>query len=90
MILKALSKAGGWRYLQQQAKENPVAFMTLVGKVLPLQVTGADGGPILTRVIHEDWIDGHELEALPTEPYQPGLPPAIDIEPVKEPEPSDG
>lgn len=25
---------------------NPAAFMTLVGKVLPLQLTGEDGGPI--------------------------------------------
>ena len=90
MILEALRRVGGTRYLMKQAKLNPNAFMTLVGKVLPLQVTGAGGGPILTRVIHEDWIDGHELEALPTEPYQPGLPPAIDVEPVKEPEPSDG
>lgn len=38
MILQALSNAGGTRYLQQQAKKNPTAFLTLVGRVLPLQV----------------------------------------------------
>lgn len=40
MILSALNGAGGVSYLQTQAAENPTAFMTLVGKVLPLQVAG--------------------------------------------------
>jgi hypothetical protein len=39
MILGALHKAGGVAYLARQAKESPAAFMTLVGKVLPTQVT---------------------------------------------------
>jgi hypothetical protein len=46
MILGALANAGGVKYLEQQAKENPAAFLTLVGKVLPLQVTGEGGGPV--------------------------------------------
>lgn len=46
MILQALSGAGGTEYLQKQATDNPAAFMTLVGKVLPLQVTGKDGGSL--------------------------------------------
>jgi len=46
MILSALDQAGGVEYLVTQAEENPTAFMTLVGKVLPLQVTGDDGGPV--------------------------------------------
>ena len=46
MILEALSGAGGSAYLQRQADENPAAFMTLVGKVLPLQLTGENGGAI--------------------------------------------
>lgn len=50
MILEALSGAGGAAYLQRQADENPAAFMTLVGKVLPLQVTGENGGPVRTRI----------------------------------------
>lgn len=40
MVLNALAKAGGERYLARQAKENPTAFMTLLGKVLPTQVEG--------------------------------------------------
>lgn len=55
MVLEALANAGGVAYLEQQAKANPTAFMTLVGKVLPLQLSGEGGGPILTRVMHEDF-----------------------------------
>jgi hypothetical protein len=46
MILAALDKAGGAEYLLGQSRDNPTAFMTLVGKVLPMQLTGADGGAI--------------------------------------------
>jgi len=38
MILTALDGAGGVEYLQGQAKDNPVAFLSLVGKVLPMTV----------------------------------------------------
>ena len=37
-------------YLEMQAREQPVAFMTLLGKVLPMQVTGENGGPIKAKV----------------------------------------
>jgi hypothetical protein len=46
MVLQALAGAGGVDYLQKQATENPTAFLTLVGKVLPLQVSGEGGGPV--------------------------------------------
>jgi hypothetical protein len=38
MIREALDGAGGVEYLQQQATDNPGAFLTLVGKVLPKDV----------------------------------------------------
>ena len=47
MILTALSKSGGVDYLVRQATENPGPFMSLVGKVLPMQVTGLDGAPLM-------------------------------------------
>lgn len=47
MILQALDEAGGVAYLLKQARRrNPAPFMALLGRVLPMQVTGADGGPI--------------------------------------------
>lgn len=52
MVVAALDKAGGMDYLVAQSKANPVAFMGLVGKVLPLQVTGVNGGPVEGRVEH--------------------------------------
>ena len=42
MVIQALSNKGGVEYLEKQADENPTAFLTLVGKVLPLQVNHAD------------------------------------------------
>lgn len=50
MIIQALDEAGGVDYLTKQATESPAAFLTLVGKVLPLQLTGEDGGPIQHEV----------------------------------------
>ena len=38
MILQAFEKAGGADWLARQANENPVAFMGLLGKLLPSQV----------------------------------------------------
>lgn len=46
MILDALDKSGGVKYLTAQAKANPKAFMSLLGRVLPMQVTGENGGPL--------------------------------------------
>jgi hypothetical protein len=45
MILTALSNAGGADYLEARANDprTASAFLGLVGKVLPMQVTGADG-----------------------------------------------
>jgi len=38
MILTALSELGGVEYLKQQAKDNPVAFLALLGKIVPREV----------------------------------------------------
>jgi len=52
IILHALEGAdpeGAVAYLRKQAHANPTAFLTLVGKVLPLQVAGASGQPATPR-----------------------------------------
>ena len=56
MILGALAGAGGQDYLQRQAELNPGAFLTLIGKVLPMQITGEGGGPVfvITGVDRDD------------------------------------
>jgi hypothetical protein len=51
MILGALNQAGGQQYLALQAIENPAAFMTLIGKVLPTTLTGDGNAPIKIEVI---------------------------------------
>jgi hypothetical protein len=49
MILAALDKAGGPDYLHRQSEQNPGPFMALVGKVLPMQITGEGGGALVMR-----------------------------------------
>ncbi|WP_315132823.1 hypothetical protein [Achromobacter marplatensis] len=46
MILEALDRKGGADYLVTQAEQNPKAFLSLLARVLPLQVTGDGGGPL--------------------------------------------
>lgn len=59
-ILDAGMQAGGREglvgYLKAQAVENPVAFMTLLGKVLPLQVAGDKDAPlsVVTQIVLVD------------------------------------
>lgn len=48
MILAALEKAGGVDYLLAQSEKNPTAFLTLLGKILPMTVSGDPENPLLT------------------------------------------
>jgi hypothetical protein len=57
MILKALDGAGGVKYLQERAEDprTASAFLTLVGKTLPLTVkgTGPNGEHVFQKIIVE-------------------------------------
>lgn len=48
MIVEALDGVGGVQYLQETARSHPAAFLSLIGKVMPIQVTGEGGGPVQT------------------------------------------
>jgi hypothetical protein len=50
MIVQALENKGGVEYLERQADANPTAFLTLVGKVLPLQVSGDPDNPLIHEI----------------------------------------
>ncbi len=50
MVLMALSSLGGHKYLIDKAESHPAAFMALLSRILPMQVTGADGGDIKTSI----------------------------------------
>lgn len=49
-VLAAAERAGGdggvVAYLTMQASLNPGPFLALLGKVLPMQITGPDGGAL--------------------------------------------
>lgn len=59
MILGALDDAGGQKYLQRQAKDNPVAFLALIGRVLPLTLAGDPANPVRVTA---------RIELVPVEP----------------------
>jgi len=54
-ILQAAELAGGPEglvgYLQMQANENPGPFISLLGKVLPMQISGVDGSNIVVEIV---------------------------------------
>ena len=57
MILEALHGVGGVDYLMECAKDDKSrsAFLGLVGKVLPMQITGDGGGPVGVSInVHFD------------------------------------
>jgi len=51
MILTALDSAGGVGYLVEQSEKNPTAFLTLVGKVLPMTVQGDPANPLHYTIV---------------------------------------
>jgi hypothetical protein len=57
MILEALDRAGGTKYLLSQAHENPKAFLSLLGRVIPLQVQGDPENPLYIAKIERRVID---------------------------------
>ena len=69
MLKASLDKVGGQKYFERQAMDNPVAYMGLIGKIIPQEVrqeiTGKDGGPIETRGVPRlskaEWLAAHGL-----------------------------
>ncbi len=52
MIEKALRDAGGAEYLREQARESPAAFMALVGKLIPKDLTVSGGAsPVILQIV---------------------------------------
>lgn len=47
-------------YLTKQAEEEPVAFMGLLGKVLPMQIAGDPDNPVAITIIERRIVEaGH-------------------------------
>src|SRR4030095_9255821 len=64
-VLGAFDDVGGQQYLVRMSQEQPAAFMTLLGKMLPMTLTGEPSAPILNRI---------ELVAVPPKPRPEELP----------------
>ena len=70
-ILAAFDEVGGEAYLVKVANEDPRTFCTLLGKVLPTELVGADdeeGQPQQIRVINVIGVEPREPDAPCREP----------------------
>jgi hypothetical protein len=65
-ILEAYERVGGVEYLEMLAKLDPRTFSNILVKILPTQVTGADGGAVKIEVI--TGIDRSPDDPLPDDP----------------------
>ena len=50
LVVGALQDVGGRQWLADRAIDHPVAFMGLLGRVLPLQVTGENGNALVVDI----------------------------------------
>lgn len=53
-ILQSFEALGGQYWLENLARRKPAVYAQLVGKTLPLQLTGKDGAPISVTFAEED------------------------------------
>jgi hypothetical protein len=51
MILTALNNQGGVEYFEHISQTQPVAFCSLIGRILPTQVEGSDESPLTLTVV---------------------------------------
>lgn len=61
-IMNAFREVGGESYLSKVAREDYKTFCTLLGKVLPLQVTGEGGGALQVQILRFTDADSHAAE----------------------------
>lgn len=50
-IETAFAMVGGEQYLATVAKDNPAVFCSLLGKIVPREITGPEGGPLTVQVL---------------------------------------
>lgn len=63
MILQALSEVGGAEYLKKRAEDNAGAFMSLLGRVLPMQVNASHSGRLALESMTNEQLEAR-LSAL--------------------------
>jgi hypothetical protein len=65
-ILKAAQEAGGEAgmvgYLTEQAQKNPGPFLSLLGKVLPMQIAGDNENPLFISVVERKVVRPNALD----------------------------
>jgi hypothetical protein len=68
MIRNALEKKGGQEWLEAQMDANPVAFMSLISKIIPAEVNlgGQKENPVLVneapKLSKDEWLAAHNIK----------------------------
>ena len=68
MILEALNRVGGARYLARRAEDTPASFMALLGKILPANMVGGDGGALSMHLLAAQLVSQQLLEERARQP----------------------
>lgn len=53
-VVEAFSRVGGAKYLETIAKTEPKAFLTLLGRIIPTELTGSLDGLVVRLVSYKD------------------------------------
>ena len=70
MILTALNRVGGAKYLATQAIENPSAFMSLLGRILPREVVPEGASSVHLHLVAAQLVQAATAQQ-PVEQRQP-------------------
>ena len=70
MVIEALNKLGGVKFLVKQGKDNPTAMLTLLGKIIPTQVVGDMSYRYVARIPapegdSKEWLKKYSTQQLP-------------------------
>lgn len=74
MVLGALESKGGQTWLAKQMKDNPVAFMTLLGKIIPTQIVGDMSYRYVARIPKPEENTDQWLKSYGPKPTHPAPP----------------
>jgi len=68
MILEALNRVGGARYLARRAEDTPASFIALLGKILPANMVGGDGSALSMHLLAAQLVSQQLLEERARQP----------------------
>jgi len=50
-VMRSFESVGGWKYLEEMARIQPTAYMTLLGKILPHELAASDSASLRHEIV---------------------------------------